>query len=113
MPCGRNMASSWAIRIWCARMIDVTARIEAYTSSGSPGHRSCHSSPARAMGSKSSGSGMVRSVVCLAVRRAWGARRRVSVMSGALDRLDLLDLDDDLDADDRLLRDTVRKFADD
>src|SRR5579875_2897411 len=30
-----------------------------------------------------------------------------------LDRLDLLDLDDDLDADDRLLRDTVRKFADD
>jgi glutaryl-CoA dehydrogenase len=28
-------------------------------------------------------------------------------------RLDLLDLDDDLDADDRLLRDTVRKFADD
>lgn len=34
-------------------------------------------------------------------------------MSDALDRLDLLDLDDDLDADDRLLRDTVRKFADD
>ncbi|SHF65793.1 glutaryl-CoA dehydrogenase [Jatrophihabitans endophyticus] len=31
----------------------------------------------------------------------------------ALDRLDLLDLDDELDADDRLLRDTVRKFADD
>src|SRR5579875_2315804 len=30
-----------------------------------------------------------------------------------LDRLDLLDLDDDLDADDRLLRDTVRKFSDD
>ncbi|MBE7186843.1 acyl-CoA dehydrogenase family protein [Jatrophihabitans endophyticus] len=34
-------------------------------------------------------------------------------MSDALDRLDLLDLDDDLDGDDRLLRDTVRKFADD
>lgn len=34
-------------------------------------------------------------------------------MSDALDRLDLLDLDDDLDSDDRLLRDTVRKFADD
>ncbi len=34
-------------------------------------------------------------------------------MSDALDRLDLLDLDDDLDQDDRLLRDTVRKFADD
>ena len=34
-------------------------------------------------------------------------------MSDALDRLDLLDLDDDLDHDDRLLRDTVRKFADD
>jgi glutaryl-CoA dehydrogenase len=34
-------------------------------------------------------------------------------MSDALDRLDLLDLDDDLDDDDRLLRDTVRKFADD
>ena len=34
-------------------------------------------------------------------------------MTDALDRLDLLDLDDDLDADDRLLRDTVRKFADD
>jgi glutaryl-CoA dehydrogenase len=33
--------------------------------------------------------------------------------SDALDRLDLLDLDDDLDDDDRLLRDTVRKFADD
>jgi glutaryl-CoA dehydrogenase len=31
----------------------------------------------------------------------------------ALDRLDLLALDDDLDGDDRLLRDTVRKFADD
>ncbi len=31
----------------------------------------------------------------------------------ALDRLDLLDLDDELDSDDRLLRDTVRKFADD
>jgi glutaryl-CoA dehydrogenase len=30
-----------------------------------------------------------------------------------LDRLDLLDLDDELDSDDRLLRDTVRKFADD
>jgi glutaryl-CoA dehydrogenase len=30
-----------------------------------------------------------------------------------LDRLDLLDLDDDLDQEDRLLRDTVRKFADD
>jgi glutaryl-CoA dehydrogenase len=34
-------------------------------------------------------------------------------MTDALDRLDLLDLDDDLDAEDRLLRDTVRKFADD
>ncbi|WP_375481151.1 acyl-CoA dehydrogenase family protein [uncultured Jatrophihabitans sp.] len=34
-------------------------------------------------------------------------------MSDALDRLDLLDLDDDLDQDDRLLRDTVRKWADD
>ena len=34
-------------------------------------------------------------------------------MSDALDRLDLLDLDDDLDDDDRLLRDTVRKFAND
>ncbi|HET6878007.1 MAG TPA: acyl-CoA dehydrogenase family protein [Jatrophihabitans sp.] len=34
-------------------------------------------------------------------------------MSDALDRLDLLDLDDDLDNDDRLLRDTIRKFADD
>ncbi|MGN6606836.1 MAG: acyl-CoA dehydrogenase family protein [Jatrophihabitans sp.] len=34
-------------------------------------------------------------------------------MSDALDRLDLLDLDDELDCDDRLLRDTVRKFADD
>ncbi len=34
-------------------------------------------------------------------------------MSDALDRLDLLDLDDDLDTDDRLLRDTVRKFAND
>ncbi len=34
-------------------------------------------------------------------------------MSDALDRLDLLDLDDDLDSEDRLLRDTVRKFADD
>ncbi len=34
-------------------------------------------------------------------------------MSDALDRLDLLDLDDDLSDEDRLLRDTVRKFADD
>lgn len=34
-------------------------------------------------------------------------------MTDALDRLDLLDLDDDLDDDARLLRDTVRKFADD
>jgi glutaryl-CoA dehydrogenase len=34
-------------------------------------------------------------------------------MSDALDRLDLLDLDDDLVDEDRLLRDTVRKFADD
>jgi glutaryl-CoA dehydrogenase len=33
-------------------------------------------------------------------------------MSDALDRLDLLNLDDDLDAEDRLLRDTARKFAD-
>jgi glutaryl-CoA dehydrogenase len=31
----------------------------------------------------------------------------------ALGRLDLLDLDSELDADDRLLRDTVRRFADD
>jgi glutaryl-CoA dehydrogenase len=34
-------------------------------------------------------------------------------MTDALDRLDLLDLDDDLDDEDRMLRDTVRKFADD
>jgi glutaryl-CoA dehydrogenase len=34
-------------------------------------------------------------------------------MTDALDRLDLLDLDDDLDDEDRLLRDTMRKFADD
>src|SRR6201995_3671264 len=34
-------------------------------------------------------------------------------MSDALDRLDLLDLDDDLDDEDRLLRDTARKFAND
>ena len=34
-------------------------------------------------------------------------------MSSALDRLDLLDLDDDLDDEDRLMRDAVRKFADD
>jgi glutaryl-CoA dehydrogenase len=34
-------------------------------------------------------------------------------MSDALDRLDLLDLDDELDEDNRLLRDTVRKFCDD
>jgi len=34
-------------------------------------------------------------------------------MSDALDRLDLLDLDDDLVDEDRLLRDTVRSFADD
>jgi glutaryl-CoA dehydrogenase len=34
-------------------------------------------------------------------------------VTDALDRLDLLALDDDLDAEDRLLRDTVRKFADD
>jgi glutaryl-CoA dehydrogenase len=34
-------------------------------------------------------------------------------MSDALDRLDLLDLDDDLPEEDRLLRDTARKFADD
>ena len=34
-------------------------------------------------------------------------------MSDALDRLDLLDLDADLADDDRLLRDTVRKFAND
>ena len=34
-------------------------------------------------------------------------------MSDVLDRLDLLDLDDDLADEDRLLRDTVRKFADD
>jgi glutaryl-CoA dehydrogenase len=34
-------------------------------------------------------------------------------MTDALDRLDLLDLDDDLSEEDRLLRDTVRKFADD
>ena len=34
-------------------------------------------------------------------------------MSDALDRLDLLDLDSDLADDDRLLRDTVRKFAND
>jgi glutaryl-CoA dehydrogenase len=32
-------------------------------------------------------------------------------MSDALDRLDLLDLDDELDDEDRMLRDTVRKFA--
>jgi glutaryl-CoA dehydrogenase len=34
-------------------------------------------------------------------------------MRDALDRLDLLDLDDDLADEDRLMRDTVRKFADD
>jgi glutaryl-CoA dehydrogenase len=34
-------------------------------------------------------------------------------VSDALDRLDLLDLDSDLADDDRLLRDTVRKFAND
>ena len=34
-------------------------------------------------------------------------------MTDALDRLDILDLDDDLADEDRLLRDTVRKFADD
>ncbi len=34
-------------------------------------------------------------------------------MSDALDRLDLLDLDDELGEEDRLLRDTVRKFSDD
>jgi glutaryl-CoA dehydrogenase len=34
-------------------------------------------------------------------------------MTEALDRLDLLDLDDDLNDEDRLLRDTIRKFADD
>jgi glutaryl-CoA dehydrogenase len=34
-------------------------------------------------------------------------------MSDALDRLDLLDLDDELGDEDRLMRDTVRKFADD
>lgn len=33
-------------------------------------------------------------------------------MSDALHRLDLLDLDDDLSDEDRLLRDTVRRFAD-
>jgi glutaryl-CoA dehydrogenase len=34
-------------------------------------------------------------------------------MSDVLERLDLLDLDTDLDAENRLLRDTIRKFADD
>jgi glutaryl-CoA dehydrogenase len=34
-------------------------------------------------------------------------------VTDALDRLDLLALDEDLDGEDRLLRDTVRKFADD
>ena len=34
-------------------------------------------------------------------------------MTDALDRIDLLDLDDELDAEDRMLRDTIRKFADD
>src|SRR3954462_11779550 len=34
-------------------------------------------------------------------------------MTDALDRLDILDLDDDLTDEDRLLRDTVRKFAND
>src|SRR3954466_7017082 len=34
-------------------------------------------------------------------------------MTDALDRLDILDLDDDLADEDRLLRDTVRKFAND
>ncbi len=34
-------------------------------------------------------------------------------MTDVLERLDLLDLDDELDAESRLLRDTVRKFADD
>jgi glutaryl-CoA dehydrogenase len=34
-------------------------------------------------------------------------------MSDVLARMDLLDLDEDLDDEDRLLRDTIRKFADD
>ncbi|HEY2041112.1 MAG TPA: acyl-CoA dehydrogenase family protein [Jatrophihabitans sp.] len=34
-------------------------------------------------------------------------------MSDALDRLDLLDLDDLMSTDDRLFRDTIRRFADD
>ena len=34
-------------------------------------------------------------------------------MTDALSRLDLLDLDDELSDEDRLLRDTVRKFAND
>src|SRR4051794_34240782 len=49
-------------------------------------------------------------------RGAWdgGAlRSNVGAMSDALTRLDLLDLDEDLDDEDRLLRDTIRKFAND
>ncbi len=41
------------------------------------------------------------------------AHSNVGGMSDALARLDLLDLDEDLDDEDRLLRDTVRKFAND
>src|SRR5690348_5100932 len=100
------MASSSAIRIWRARMIDVTARIAAYTEGSSSGQCRSHSAPARSIGSNSRGAG------------CWGTStsvltRNLRCMTDALDRLDLLDLDHDLAEEDRLLRDTVRKFADD
>src|SRR3954452_17485124 len=49
----------------------------------------------------------------LALQHHGAGGGNVRGMSSTLDRLDLLDLDDDLDDEDRLLRDTVRKFADD
>src|SRR5258708_2847638 len=94
------------MRIWCARMMDVTARMAAYTSGSSFGQCSSHSSPARSIGSKSSGGG------CCGTTGGYPPRN-LRNMSDALDRLDLLDLDDDLSEEDRLLRDTVRRFADD
>src|SRR3954452_15419936 len=49
----------------------------------------------------------------LALQRHGAGGGNARGMSSTLDRLDLLALDDDLDDEDRLLRDTVRKFADD
>src|SRR3954451_8445431 len=60
IPYGRSIASSSAMRIWWARMIDVTARIDAYTSGSSFGEWWAQSSPARSIGSNSSGDGMTR-----------------------------------------------------